>query len=397
MPIRFLTAGESHGKLLNAIIEGIPSGLKISSSDINHHLARRQAGYGRGDRMKIETDSVEINSGIRHGITIGSPISLIIRNKDWNNWETVMSPEYIDPKDIETTEKIQNKKIEHVRPAHADFAGAIKYNHTDIRNVLERSSARETATRVAVGAICINFLNLFGIDIFSHVIAIGNTKINSKITKDLSYIKHNVEKSILRTIDSNAEKQMISEIDKAKEQGDTLGGIVQVIATGLPVGLGSYVHWDKRLDGQIAQSIMSIQAIKCVEIGLGKDVSHLSGSEVHDEIFIGNDGAYFRKTNNAGGIEGGMSNGEPIIINAVMKPIPTLKKPLNSINLYTREKHIAHYERSDVCAVPSVGVICESMLAITLMNAFLEKFGSDSIDEILTNYNAYLEAMRLNK
>lgn len=392
MVLRYLTSGESHGKGLTSIIEGMPAGLEISADYINKHLARRQKGYGRGGRMEIETDTAEILSGIRHGKTIGSPISLFIRNKDWENWQDVMSIENIDLTDETIQAKMLEKQIDFVRPGHADLYGTLKYQFEDIRNVLERSSARETAARVAIGAICLKLLEAFNISIFSHITKIGSAKTNTTLTElNIEQAKILAENSPVRCIDKNTEQLMIHEIDNAKEAGDTLGGMIQIIATGLPVGLGSYVHWDKRLDATIAQAIMSIPAIKSIEIGMGSKVASLPGSNVHDEIFPKDaSGHYTYETNNAGGIIGGMSTGAPIIINAAMKPIPTLKKPLRSINFKTGEQHVAHYERSDVCATPAAGIVCESMLAITLATALLEKVGGDSLNESKTNYNNYV-------
>ena len=336
MKFRFLTAGESHGKCLTAIIEGVPAGVAINPENINALLARRQQGYGRGGRMKIETDRVIINSGVRYGKTTGSPITLVIENKDWPTWQTTMSVEPVD---------VTEKKITNVRPGHADLSGILKYGLDDVRDVLERSSARETAMRVAVGGLAMELLGVFGINIESKC-----------------------------AVDKKA-------IDKAREAGDTLGGMFELIAQNVPVGLGSYVHWDKRLDGRIAQAIMSIPAIKAVSIGLGEDVAKLPGSKVHDEINTD----YTRKTNNAGGIEGGMSNGMPIVVKAAMKPIPTMKKPLKSVDIATGQEHEAHFERSDVCALEAAGVVGEAMLAIVLVDAFLEKFGGDSLEEIKKN------------
>lgn len=391
MKIRILTAGESHGKLLNALVDGIPSGFSLSKEYINYHLQRRKKGYGRGGRMQIEADNVEIYSGVRHGYTIGSPISLNIHNKDWENWKTVMALEPVDFNDPEVLEKLNEKKIEYVRPGHADLIGTLKYNHNEVRNVLERSSARETAARVAACSICRKFLEELGIKIFSHVQKIASASVDIyAMPEDLDEASRLAEESILRCIDKDVEKQMIAEIDKAKENGDTLGGTIQIIATGVPLGLGSYTQWDRKLDAAIAHAVMSIPAIKAVSIGLGNKVAELPGSMVHDEIFPKNeDGDYVRKTNNSGGIEGGMSTGMPIVVNASMKPIPTLKKPLRSINIETGEQRVAHYERSDVCAVPAAGVVCESMLAHVLANAILEKFGGDSIDEVKNNLEAF--------
>jgi chorismate synthase len=361
MVFRFLTAGESHGKCLSAVIEGVPAGVAVSIDNINACLAARQQGYGRGGRMRIETDKVIINSGVRFGVTTGAPVSLVIENKDWKNWEVPMSVDAVDINDPETKRLVEEKKITHVRPGHADLAGAIKYGHEDVRNVLERSSARETAMRVAVGAFAQEILNKFGVEVTSRVVQIGA---------------------------ATAEEDMKKAIDLARKAGDTLGGKFEVVATGVPIGLGSYVHWDRRLDGQIAQAVMSIPAIKAVSIGLGEEAGVLPGSKVHDEIFSAESGkGYTRKTNNAGGIEGGVSNGMPIVVSAVMKPIPTMKTPLNSIDIATGEPHTAHFERSDVCAVEAAAVVGEAMVAIALVTAFLEKFGGDSLEEMKRRIN----------
>lgn len=367
MKFRFLTAGESHGKCLTAIIEGVPAGIEINPDVINEQLARRQQGYGRGGRMKIEKDKVVINSGIRHGFTTGAPITLVIENKDWENWTVPMSAEPVDSENPEIKELLAQKRITHARPGHADLTGALKYGHEDMRNILERSSARETAIRTAVGALARIILKEFGVEISSCVTQIGKLAIDGEITDEVKKF-----------------------IDETAENGDTLGGIFEVTALNLPVGLGSYVHWDRRLDGQIAQAVMSIPAIKSLGIGLGEDSGKVLGSQMQDEIFP-KDGnkEYKRKTNNAGGIEGGMSNGMPIVVRAAMKPIPSLKKPLMSINLETGKEHIAHYERSDVCAVHAASVVGEAMVAIVLADAFLEKFGGDSLSEIKANFENY--------
>jgi chorismate synthase len=391
MSIRVLTAGESHGKSLTAIIEGLPANIEISKQYIDYHLQRRKKGYGRGGRMKIESDQVEILAGVRHGYTIGSPVSLSITNKDWVNWEVVMSSEPVDLNSQEVLKRLDQKKIEHVRPGHADLAGYLKYDQTDVRNVLERSSARETAARVAAYSISRKLLESFNVHIFSHVKRIGSAAIpDDYFPENFKIAAERAENSEVRCLIGDVEQRMKEEIDKAKETGDSLGGMIQIIAYGLPVGLGSYVHWDKRLDGIIAQAVMSVPAIKSVEIGMGSKVAEIPGSQVHDEFLSPADGSlYNRKTNNAGGLEGGMTNGMPLVINAAMKPIPTLKKPLQSVNIYTGEEHVAHYERSDVCAVPSAGIVCEAVLAHVLANAFIEKFGGDSIKEISTNYKNY--------
>ncbi len=383
---RFLTAGESHGKCLNAIIEGIPSGFNIDKNFIDSELARRQIGYGRGGRMQIETDTAEINSGVRFGVSTGAPICLEIKNRDWENWTVPMSVKPVDMNDLDNRAAIESKEITKLRPGHADFAGAVKYHHQDIRNVLERSSARETAARTAVGAVAKCILKEFGITGFSHVIQIGSIK--AQINKDLNMTKSLAELSDLRCADKDAEEKMKTEIDKAKQDGDTLGGTIEIIFENLPVGLGSYVHWDRRLDGKIAQAIMSIQAVKAVEIGIGAQAAGAKGSDTHDEIFYENN-KFIRKSNNAGGIEGGMTNGEALVVRASMKAIPTMKKALNSVDLKTKQSYSAHFERSDTCAVAACGVVAEAMTAIVLAEAFLEKFGGDSIEEIRNNFENY--------
>ncbi|WP_333652041.1 chorismate synthase [Dissulfurispira sp.] len=394
--LRFLTAGESHGKGLMGILEGIPSGLPLSSEDIDKELKRRQMGYGRGGRMKIESDHAEIISGVRWGKTIGSPISLLIENRDWKNWQEGMSSD----------EKYAGSipPVTRPRPGHADLAGALKYGHKDIRNILERSSARETAMRVAVGAVAKKFLSEFGINIGSYVIQIGNVKI-SNFKFQISNFKEifkKTEESSVRCPDEDASKKMVELIDTAAKKGDTLGGVFEVFATGLPVGLGSHIQWDKRLDGRLSQALMGIQAIKGVEIGTGFEMAERFGSEVMDEIFYssqqsaisGQQSGFYRKTNHAGGIEGGMTNGMPIVIRAAMKPIPTLRKPLRSVDIITKEPFEAAYERSDTCAVPAAAVIGEAMTAIVVADAFLEKFGGDSIEETKRNFNSYIEYLK---
>ena len=387
MTIRFLTSGESHGKCLNAIIEGVPAGLNVDKNFINNELKRRQVGFGRGGRMLIETDCVEMKSGVRHGKTIASPICLEIKNKDWENWLIAMNDEPQNLEDNEIAQIIASKKITKLRPGHADYAGAVKYNFDDIRNVLERSSARETATRVAVGAIAKLILKEFGITGFSHVLEIG--QVGSDVT-NLTYdeIREKAELSDLRCADDVAYENMKQEIIKAGEMGTTLGGKIQVVFENLPVGLGSYVHWDKRLDGILAQALMSIPAIKAVEIGLGEQAGRLYGNKVHDEIYFENN-KITRKTNNAGGLEGGMTNGEPLVLNLVMKPIPTMKTPLKSIDFISKESIEAHFERADVCAVPACGVVAEAMCAIVLANALLDKFGQDNLVDIKDSFNLY--------
>lgn len=387
MVLRFLTSGESHGECLNAIIEGVPAGFKIEKAFIDNELRRRQIGFGRGARMLIETDTTEIKSGVRHGIAIGSPIALEIKNKDWNNWKIAMCPAPQDLSDESIVQSIADKKITKLRPGHADFAGAIKYDFNDIRNVLERSSARETTTRVAVGAIAKLILKEFGITGFSHVIEIGGAKAQTD-SLDYATICQKAEKSDLRCADDKAYNIMKEEILSASEKGTTLGGKIQIIFQNLPVGLGSYVHWDRRLDGLLAQSLMSIPAVKAVEIGLGAKSGEALGCNVHDEIFVYNN-KLSRKTNNAGGLEGGMTNGEPLVATITMKPIPTMKTPLKSIDFFTKEPIEAHFERADVCAVPACGVVAEAMCAYVLANVFLEKFGADNLSEIKSNFENY--------
>lgn len=383
--LRYLTAGESHGELLMGIIEGMPAGLTIRVTDIDRDLARRQVGYGRGGRMAIEKDTVRIYTGVRWGRTLGSPIGLMIRNKDWENWRDRMSP---DPMFLNSAEPVTRP-----RPGHADLSGALKYGHSDIRNVLERSSARETAMRVAVGAVAKRLLDEFGMEVISHVIAIGG--VFAKVPRvPVAELKKRAESSELRCADHEAARRMMRRIDAARTEGDSLGGVIEIIVTGVPVGLGSYVHWDRKIDGRLAQALMSIQAIKGVEIGSGFGAANMPGSQVHDEIFWDVKQGFYRKTNNAGGIEGGMTNGEDIRLRVAMKPIPTLMKPLRSVDMHTRKPFKAGVERSDVCAVPAAGVVAEAVVAFEIASAMLEKFGGDSIEEMKRNYNAYLRQIR---
>jgi chorismate synthase len=394
--LRFLTAGESHGKGLMGILEGIPSGLPLSSEEIDKELKRRQTGYGRGGRMKIESDHAEIISGVRWGETMGSPISILIENRDWKNWQEGMSSD----------EKYAGSipPVTRPRPGHADLAGALKYSHKDIRNILERSSARETAMRVAIGAVAKKFLSEFGINIGSYVIQIGSIQISDfrfQIS-DFGEIFKKTEESPVRCPDEDASKKMMELIDTAVKNGDTLGGIFEVFAIGVPLGLGSHIQWDKRLDGKLSQALMGIQAIKGVEIGTGFEMAERLGSEVMDEIFYEKakgEGQtahvrFYRKTNHAGGIEGGMTNGMPVVIRAAMKPIPTLRKPLRSVDIITKEPFEAAYERSDTCAVPAAAVIGEAMTALAIADAFLEKFGGDSMVETKRNFNSYIEYLK---
>ncbi len=372
MTLRYLTAGESHGPALTAIVEGLPSNIELCEDDINRHLARRQLGHGRGGRMAIEKDQVRFLSGVRWGKTLGSPLTLSIVNRDWENWEKKMSPRAED--------RVEGIAIVHPRPGHADLTGMIKYRHDDARNVLERSSARETAMRVAVGALCMKFLNALGIEVCGYVTEICGVAAGTEPT-DYRERFARAENSSCRTFDADAEQAMIAAIDEAKAAGDSLGGVVEVVVLGAPVGLGSYVHWDRRLDGRLAAAVMSIQAFKGVEIGLGFEAARRPGSQVHDEIAY-DDGAFYRKSNRAGGLEGGMTNGEAIIVRGAMKPIPTLYTPLETVDTRTKQPFKATVERSDVCAVPAAAVVAEAAVAITLVEALLEKFGGDSLEEI---------------
>ena len=392
--IRYLTAGESHGKCLTAIIEGMPAQINISKEKIDKDLFRRQQGYGRGGRMQIERDQVDILSGIRHGKTMGSPITLQIANRDWENWEKTMSPTE-EPLEIEL-----DRKVVKPRPGHADLSGAFKYRHMDMRNVLERASARETAIRVAVGSAAKQLLEELGIGLLGYVVNIGGVSspglIDKREDRELSLDYINQMKDIIAAspcmcIDSSSEKEMISAIEKARASGDSLGGIVEVVAIKLPPGIGSYVHWDRKLDAKLAYQLMSIQAIKGVEFGLGFSAANLPGSQVHDSIYYEQPQGFYRQTNGAGGVEGGMTNGEPLVVRAAMKPIPTLYKPLNSVEMTTKKPVIAAVERSDTCAVPACSVVAESVVAWVLAEAIVEKFGGDSLDELKGNLQAYLK------
>lgn len=384
--LRYLTAGESHGKQLTVILDGIPAGLELKESDIDVELSRRQEGFGRGPRMKtIEKDKVDITSGVRWGRTLGSPICMVIKNLDWNDWKTIMSVD----------EKYFKKNLQQLspRPGHADLAGAMKYNFDDLRNVLERASARETAARVAAGAVCRKFLLEFKINVNSFVTEICGVKAYLK-DMELSEIVRRAEKSPVRIPDKNAEIRIIREIDGAAKKGDTLGGTFSVVASGVPAGLGSYTQWDRKLDGIIAQNLMSIQAIKGVEFGLGFGLASTLGSQSHDEIFYSKARGFYRETNNAGGIEGGISNGENIVANCVMKPIPSLTKPLRSVNIKTKKVELAEAVRSDICAVPSAAIVAEAVLSFALAQSFSEKFGGDSMTEIKNNFNSYCRQLK---
>ncbi|KXG43633.1 chorismate synthase [Tepidibacillus infernus] len=388
--MRFLTAGESHGPQLTAIIEGVPSGFSISIEEINDILKKRQGGYGRGRRMEIENDQVQIKSGIRFGKTTGAPITLVIENKDYSHWKKIMSVDQVDDESA--------RRVSKPRPGHADLNGGLKYNHRDLRNILERSSARETAIRVAVGALVKQLLKPYGIILMSHVVNIGGiqskTFIQLSVDRSLEQLQKQIEQSEVRCAEEIESNLMIKKIDEAKEIGDSIGGIVEVVALGLPIGLGSHVHWDLKLDGKIAQSILSIQAFKGVEIGMGFKVANLPGSMVHDEILWSEEKGFYRSTNRAGGIEGGMTTGEPLIVRGVMKPIPTLYKPLQSVDIDTKEAFAASIERSDACAVPAASIVAEHVIAWELANAFFEKFSGDSYEEITHQYQIYKEQIR---
>jgi chorismate synthase len=381
--LRYLTSGESHGPQLTVIIEGLPSGLEISEDDLRRDLARRQGGHGRGGRQKIETDFARIVSGVRGGFTIGSPVTLVLENKDHVNWTAEMTA---------SKEGYAPKPVTKLRPGHADLAGALKYGHSDIRNVLERSSARETATRVAAGGVARKLLSHFGIEILSFTQSIGAIDIGyDKVNPDTVTVEE-IEASPVRCPDPDASKRMVADIDEVGEKGDTLGGTFRIIARGVPLGLGSYVHWDRKLDGRLAQAVLSINAIKGVEFGAGFQGASRHGSDFHDQIEY--EGGRFRHlTNRAGGLTGGMTNGEPIDMRVAIKPISTMKKPMWSVDLITKEPVEAHYERSDVCVVPAAGVIGEAVVALTLAEAFMEKFGGDSMGELKRNYRSFLESI----
>lgn len=391
--LRFLTAGESHGQALVVTLDGMPAGLELDLDALNTNLRRRQGGYGRGRRMAIESDRAEILAGIRRGRTTGAPISLLIRNRDWVNWQQTMHVEAEMPEGAMGTRR---PEVTRPRPGHADLAGAIKYGHDDIRDVLERASARETAARVAAGSIARQLLGRFGVAIASHVTAIGDIMLAAGRAVSFGEARDLPEDSPLRCVDTGLQPRMMAVIDAAREAGDTVGGAFEIIATGVPAGLGSYVQWDRKLDGRLAQAVMCIHAIKAVGLGIGPDVAIRPGSRVHDEILAPPVGraAPERPTNNAGGLEGGVSNGEDIRVSGFMKPIATLMKPLRSVDLSTMTEAPAAIERSDVCAVPAAAVVGEAMVAFVLADAFLEKFGGDSIGEIEAHYTATAEQVR---
>jgi chorismate synthase len=396
--LRFTTAGESHGKALVTIVEGLPAGLPVTDEWVNHELARRMQGYGRGARMKIERDRIEWLAGIRAGETLGSPVAMLIPNLDWSNWEDVMAPGA-----VENVGELRRRRVTRPRPGHADLAGVLKYDRLDARDILERASARETTARVAAGALAKRLLDEFGVEIGSHVVSLGGIQV-PRVPLPVP-LNAAADRSELRVLDPGVEVEIIRRIDAAKQAGDTLGGEVEVVARGVVVGLGSHVSWDRKLDGRLAGMLMSIPAVKGVEIGLGFEAARRPGSEVHDPIESGEDrgaprasstdprGGFRRPTNNAGGLEGGITTGEPVVVKVAMKPISTLMSPLPTVDLATGQPAKAVSERSDVTAVPAMGVIAEAMMALVLAEAMVEKFGGDSIQEMRRNYQGYVAAL----
>ena len=384
---RFETAGESHGECLVATLTGLPAGIPIAVDAIQHELGRRQQGFGRGGRMKIETDQAHIVSGVRHGHTIGSPVAMIVANADWKNWTESLPVESGDP--------ALHKKVDRPRPGHADLAGAIKYDFPDARYILERASARETAARVAIGALAKQLLACFGIEVLSHVIAVGSVRLARNVAWEEIVELSGKREVMLGCVDPETELAMKALVDEAYRTGDTIGGIFEVVARGLPIGLGSHATWDSRLDGKLAQAIVSMQAVKGVEVGFAEEGSQSFGSKVQDTIHYNKDDRrFFRGDNRAGGLEGGMTNGQELRVRGFLKPISTLRRPLESVDLATREPAKAAYERSDVCVVPAAGVIGEAMVAIVLAGAMIEKFGGDSLREMKRNFDGYIEQVR---
>ncbi|MEB7464756.1 chorismate synthase [Mammaliicoccus sciuri] len=374
--MRYLTSGESHGPQLTVIIEGVPANLKIDVNEINEEMFKRQGGYGRGRRMQIEKDSVEIVSGVRHGYTLGSPITLIVKNDDFKHWRKIMGADPLTEEELENMKRVITKP----RPGHADLVGGMKYNHRDLRNVLERSSARETAARVAVGAVSKILLKALDIEIYSRVIEIGGVKDDYEYT--LEEVKQNIDHNDVRCINDDVAEKMRNRIDEAKKDGDSIGGIVEVVVENMPAGIGSYVHYDRKLDGRLAQAVVSINAFKGVSFGEGFKAAEKPGSEIQDEIAYDSEIGYYRLSNHLGGLEGGMSNGMPIVINGVMKPIPTLYKPLNSVDIDSKDSFKATIERSDSCAVPAASVVCENVIAFEVAKALTEEYQSNHIDQL---------------
>lgn len=374
--MRYLTSGESHGPQLTVIVEGVPANIEIKVEDINKEMFKRQGGYGRGRRMQIEKDTVEIVSGVRNGYTLGSPITMVVTNDDFTHWRKIMGAAPISEEERENMKRTITKP----RPGHADLVGGMKYNHRDLRNVLERSSARETAARVAVGALCKVLLQQLDIDIYSRIVEIGGIK--DKDFYDSETFKANLDRNDVRVIDDSIAQAMRDKIDEAKNEGDSIGGVVQVVVENMPVGVGSYVHYDRKLDGKIAQGVVSINAFKGVSFGEGFKAAEKPGSEIQDEILYNSEIGYYRGSNHLGGLEGGMSNGMPIIVNGVMKPIPTLYKPLNSVDINTKEDFKATIERSDSCAVPAASIVCEHVVAFEIAKALLEEFQSNHIEQL---------------
>jgi chorismate synthase len=388
--MRYLTAGESHGPQLTTIIEGLPAGMPIIDEDINFQLERRQKGHGRGRRMQIEKDQVQIVSGVRHGYTLGSPVALIVENNDWKHWTKIMGHEPLEEMENEEVKRV----ITRPRPGHADLNGALKYGHRDMRNVLERSSARETTVRVAAGAVAKKLLSLLGIEVASHVIEIGGVKADSTTYQSIEQLREVTENSSVRCFDPEVEEKMKEAIDTAKANGDSIGGVVEVIVEGMPSGVGSYVHYDRKLDAKIAGAIVSINAFKGVEFGIGFEAARKPGSQVHDEIAWSNEDGYYRKTNRLGGFEGGMTTGMPIVVRGVMKPIPTLYKPLKSVDIETKESFSASIERSDSCAVPAAAVVAENVVAWEIASAIMDQFYSDRFEALKESIQAQRDYAR---
>ena len=387
--LRYFTAGESHGEALVAFLSGLPAGLKIDQAFLDRELWRRQQGYGRGGRMKIERDTAHVLSGVRHGMTIGSPISIQLENRDWKNWQESLPVGEGDP--------ARHKRVASPRPGHADLAGALKYNFPEARYVLERASARESAARVAIGALAKTFLHALGVDVLSHVIAVGGAALQEQVPWEKIQALYNQEEILLNCADAEMQQRMKDEVDKVLKTGDSVGGVFEVVAHGVPPGLGTYAQWDERLDALLAGAVMSLQAVKAVEIGSGISAAAAPGSAVHDEIGYGEPAkftAFTRTRNNAGGIEGGVSNGEEIRVRGYLKPISTLRRPLQSVDFATRQPVSAAYERSDVCVVPAAGVAAEAMVALTLARCALDKFGGDSIGETLRNFQGYCQQLK---